>query len=458
MVAEVPSRDEATDQRAQGRDLAIRKGVWSGVFVRLFAILVSLVSVPIALDALGEAQYGALVLIAGLAALLPFADLGIGNGLVTALSRDKAADDVPTMARHATAAMVIATFASVVLLVLFLTTDPLVNWARLLGLGGQPFATDVDASVRVFAICFSIGIVGNMGFRILSGLQRTHIVNVWQLASPIVVLAGAWVGRVEGWSLPAFVAVLTGGPALVATIATLWVLMRAHPDLRPTVGALHRPTLVRLLRVSGLYLGLGVAAAVAFETDSLVLSWVLGPEAVTTYSVPLRVFSVVSILAAMALVPLWPAFSESLEAGDVQWARRTFQRSQRIAFLLGLVSSVVLAIMMEPILGVWVGGEVDPPTSLVVGLAVWTVLQVSMIPVSMLLNGAGVVGFQLVAASTMAVSNVILSVVLARGVGVAGPVWATVVAYTLCSVIPALWFISRRFDWRATDGGQGVPA
>ena len=87
--------------------------------------------------------------------------------------------------------------------------------------------------------------------------------------------------------------------------------------------------------------------------------------------------------------------------------------------------------------------------SLLVGFAVWAALFAFGNVVSMLLNAANVILFQLIAASLMALTSIILKIEFAHAFGVSGIIWGTVLAYGICSVVPTLLYLRhrRRIDW-----------
>ena len=66
--------------------------------------------------------------------------------------------------------------------------------------------------------------------------------------------------------------------------------------------------------------------ALAMNADYLVIAHVLGPESVTTFSVPARLFAQLGLLVSLVNLPLWPANGEALARGDVAWVRRITAR------------------------------------------------------------------------------------------------------------------------------------
>jgi O-antigen/teichoic acid export membrane protein len=429
------------------RRRAIRHGLASGLGTRAISIVLTLAAVPVVTGSLGQSQYGAFALVAGLSALLPFSDLGLGSGLVTALGQATGRDDERESRSLVSAALFGLVAVSAALLVVFLALSYWVDWAVVLGLGNQPFAPQVDSATEVFGVLFIVAMPFGLGTRILQGLQRTHVANYWQVLTAPLVLVGYVLVRAWDGGLTAFTAVAGGVPLVVGAACTTAVLAK-NAGLRPHRRALELVAARQLLRLSWLFLVLTLAVAVAFETDSLVISWVLGPDAVAVYSVTFRLFALVTLVAGLAFAPLWPAFAEALSRGDQAWAKRTLRRSVAWGAALSVPAVAALAVVAGPFISWWVGDQFVPPASLTVALAVWVCLVASQMPMVMLLNGAGVVRFQVVAATCMAVANVVLSILLARAVGVSGPVWGSVLAHTLCSGVPTLLYLRYRFTWR----------
>jgi Na+-driven multidrug efflux pump len=64
---------------------------------------------------------------------------------------------------------------------------------------------------------------------------------------------------------------------------------------------------------------------------------------------------------------------------------------------------------------------------------------------AMLLNGAQVMRFQVIVASTMAIANVVLSILLTQRIGVAGVVWGSVIAFSIFDFVPVVLYLPRLF-------------
>ena len=92
---------------------------------------------------------------------------------------------------------------------------------------------------------------------------------------------------------------------------------------------------------------LQVVAAVAYASDSFVIAQLLGAPAVAEYAVPERMFSLITMVLAMVLAPLWPAYGEAIARGDAAWVKRTLKRSILTAVGLAALCSFTLVLVGE---------------------------------------------------------------------------------------------------------------
>jgi O-antigen/teichoic acid export membrane protein len=145
----------------------------------------------------------------------------------------------------------------------------------------------------------------------------------------------------------------------------------------------------------------------------------------------------------MAFLPLWPAYGEAVARGDVPWLRRTVIRSTLAGIAISGVSSVLLLAFGNQVLRSWLGPVFDPPLALMLGMAIWAVLSTAGTSMAMLLNGATVIGFQVIVAITMATTSIVASIVLGQLFGLSGVIWGTVLAYVVCNAVPIVWYVPR---------------
>jgi O-antigen/teichoic acid export membrane protein len=244
------------------------------------------------------------------------------------------------------------------------------------------------------------------------------------------------------WLVLAFVGAPLGASVLNSIVFFGWL----RPDIAPSLIAVSRDAVTRVVHNGFLFLGLDIAGAVILASNSIFIAQVLGAEAVTQYSVPERMFSLITLITAMVLAPLWPAYAEAKARGDHGWVKRTLIRSLFIGVGFSALLASVLLFTGPLIIRLWVGDAVTASFLLLLGLALWKVIETGGIAAAMLQNSHDMMRFQLVTATLVAISVVPLKIMLLHTMGVSGVVWATIISYTMFAAVPT--FIFFRGWWK----------
>jgi O-antigen/teichoic acid export membrane protein len=98
--------------------------------VRILSLGLTLITVPLTLGYLGPERYGLWVTISSIVAFLGFADLGLGNGVLNAVTRSLALGDAEKARRQVSSAVGLLTVIVVVLVAAFAIAAPVVPWDR----------------------------------------------------------------------------------------------------------------------------------------------------------------------------------------------------------------------------------------------------------------------------------------------------------------------------------------
>ncbi|NHC46361.1 lipopolysaccharide biosynthesis protein [Motilibacter aurantiacus] len=454
-VTEEPLTAEA-EAAALGKERWRRIGlaVVGAAGFRLVTVAGSLVTVPFIHNVLDSEGYALFVLVTQLATLLVFSDLGLGNGLVSPLARAQAQGDREQVRRLVSTAWFLLLAVAAALALLLALVFPHVDWGGLLGAEG-PARDDAARAVAVFAALFLTAIPLALAQKVHLALQEGLQANLWQLAGALLGIALTVGCIVNSASVVGFVAAAFAGQTFSAAANCLWLWTR-RPWLRPALRLVRRETLGFLGRSGALFLVLGSAAAVAYQTDALVISHLLGAEQVTQYNFTQRVFNLPYMVVAFVMTPLWPAFGDALARADLAWARGTLRKAILLGAVVNVPAAVLLFLAGAPLIRAWTAEDpVSVPTSLLLAFAVWTLVTTFQGPYAMLLNGAHVVRFQVVCSVLMAAANVGLSIALTRALGVAGPVWGTVIAQLVFITVPSAVYVRRRL-WSPVSPAQSA--
>jgi O-antigen/teichoic acid export membrane protein len=438
----VPFDTTTEEGRSQERYRRAALTAIAGGGSRALSLGTMLISIPLALGYLGAERYGVAVTITALTNMLVFADFGLGNGLMNLVANAAGRDDETRVRRSISSAFFMLCGIAALLAVPLYALYRLVPWAPFMNVTDAS-GGDVATAVGVFMLCVLVSLPLGIVQRVQLAFQQGFVNSVWNGVGSVAALIGLIVVIQLHGSLPWVVLMLLAGPVIANALNWVSLFVVRRPDLQPRWSAASRTEGGRLARIGSLFFVLQLAVAFAYQADVVVATRVLGPTAATDYSVTLRLFLIVPTVVNLALLPLWPAYSESIARGDRAWIVRTLRSSVLIAATLSGLSSLVLVIFGRSILRAWTGTDLDAGLPLLVGMGLWAVLNNSFNAVAMLLNGASIMRFQVITALSMTVVSVTASIVGANLFGVAGIIWGTVLAYALCSAIPTLLYLPR---------------
>jgi O-antigen/teichoic acid export membrane protein len=423
----------ASDASGQDRSRRLVSGIVTAVASRGVGALAPLLLVPLTLSYLGTELYGLWMAATALTSMALFADLGLGNGLMTKLAPCYASGDTATARRFIATAYAALTVVAVGLCALLWAVSDVVPWASMFN------TADAGAARTVALVCltaFLVNIPLALVQRVQYAYQQVAQSNMWQATGSLwsVVLV---VAAVQAELSPTLVvAAAVAGPVLGNALNTAWAFGRQSRFLAPRPGDVDVASAGGLLRLGGQFFVLSIVTSLSLNVDNLVIAHVLGLGAVTEYSVPARLFTALGLLVTLVNLPLWPANGEALARGDVAWVRAVTRRMTLASGCAVLLPAVVLVLAGDLVLDVWVGGSVDTSPWLLVGLACWWLLLATASPRFMVQNAAGLVRPQLTGWVAFLVLSLPAKWVAAQHLGVAGIAFAGAAVY-LVTVWPA---------------------
>jgi len=439
LAVAAPALAQETVAITGGRVLTGTSVIENGTVVlrdgKIVSVGVMLVTVPLTLHYLGPERYGMWLIMSSFIGMLSFADLGIGNGVLNAVAAAHGRDDSAALREAISSGLVALLGIALVLAAAFAIAWPHIAWERLFNVTNPGAVAEAAPAMAVFAVCFLLAIPLGVVQRVQTGLQQGFVANLWQGAGSILSLVGvlAAIGAQAG--LPWLVLAFMGGPVLASVANTISYFVRS-PAITPSRHAVKRGAMREVVQTGALFLVLQLAAAIAYNVAPLVIAQTLGAAAVPQYSVPERLFALISMIVSMALQPLWPAYREAIMRGDSAWVRRTLKLSLKVATGVAAAMALPLVLLFPTILHLWVGSALAPPLALIIGLGVWKVIEAAGTALAMFLNGAQVVKVQVICSVVNAILCAGGIALLIGKFGISVVPWTTALAYTVSALLP----------------------
>ena len=428
----------ATGDHRRRRLIAVIQGAVTGFGNKIIGILVNFLSVPLTIGYLGPERYGIWITIGSLLAWLSLSDFGLGLGFNTAIATAVGRDRVDVVRQHiSTALAMLGSIAAAVGLVVLLL-GPWIDWSSVIGAKTPQAQAEVGpalaAAIIFWLLQFPLSVTG----RVLNAYQEGRLANYWgafgNLSSLVVLVI---VTQTQGGLV--WLVVAMSGTGLVVNIATaLWLFLYHKPFLVPHPRDISRTSLRMLGKVGGTFFLIQILSLLVFQTDNLIVAHYLGANHVPTYSVTYSLFNYCLIIQNMIFSYMWVAYTEAIARKDIAWVKRVFHITLAAGTLTTLGLSVALAFIAQPFISWWAGPAVVPPTTFVLWMAAWSVINGFTSPIACLLAAASHLRNQTIYSALACVVNVILTLTFVQTWGITGVIAATVVSYAIFICIPTL--------------------
>ncbi|MGI5215894.1 lipopolysaccharide biosynthesis protein [Plantactinospora sp. CA-290183] len=450
---------ETAEAAGPDRSRRLAAGIATAALSRGTGVLIPLVLIPVTLSYLGPDLYGLWMAVTALTAMAAFADLGLGNGLMTKLAPCYSTGDADRARRYVSSAYLVLTVISLATCALLWLLSGVVAWSSVLNASGTVTASDARAVALVCLTAFVLNIPLSLVIRVQYAYQQVGRSNIWQAVGSLSALPLALGAVHAGLSPVAVIAATVLGPVLVNAVNTGWTYARQMPEVGPRPGSVDPELARELLRLSGLFFVLTIVWSVAMNADSLIVAHALGLDAVTGYAVPARLFNLLGFLVVLVNLPLWPANGDALARGHLDWVRRTTRRMTVISAGTVLLPAVVLVSAGDRLLAAWLPVPLGGDRWLLGGLAAWLVVLAVTSPIAMVQNAAGVVRPQLAGVALYLVLSVLGKWYAATRYGFAAVPYVSVVTYTL-TVLPGTLYGYRQAlrAGSGRGGGRTIPS
>ena len=308
---------------------------------------------------------------------------------------------------------------------------------------------EAGPATAVLLVCTALNMPLGTVARVQMGYQQAFITDMWKATGSVLGLTGVLVSIHFGAGLPWLVLSFAGSGVLVMGINCIVEFGFRRPELRPMLSLFSASTSVRLGSIGFLFFIQQVCGLVYYVADNIVIARLLGPVEVGRFSMVQKLFSA-GLVAPLFLNPLWPAFGEAISRGDFCWARKALRRVQVSSLAIGGVFGLGLLAVSGPLLNRWMGKQAHSLGAVCVAFALW-VVSGYVAGMNSALNHPGMMVRHLWLFGASAFAALFLKIQLAPRYGIAGVVWATLIAYGVIYFIPVALLAETSFSLVSLD-------
>lgn len=418
------------------RSVKARKNIMLSFGIKGVSILIGFIYVPLLINYLGTFEYGIWITLGSIVGWINYFDIGLGNGL-----RNRFAEAIARGERKLAGVYVSTTYAALsmifgIFFVVFLVVNPFLNWSVILN-GPQELRSELSILVVLTVGFFLLRFIFRLISIIIMADQRPALSNTFDPLSNVVALGAILVlMKTTPPSLLYIGIALGSAPVVVLLAASLYFFNRDYKEFRPTFKQVNFKYFKDLAGLGVQFFVIQITVVVIMSTNNLIISQVVGPEAVTSYNVAYKYFGLISMGFVIITNTYWSAFTEAYVKKDFEWIKRVMHSLIRIWVIIVLLIVVMLAVS-APFYKIWVGEKVFVPFILSAFTALFVVVYVWYSIFVYFINGTGKIKLQLITSVIVAALNIPLSIFLSRnlGMGAAGVILGSCITYLPGSIL-----------------------
>jgi O-antigen/teichoic acid export membrane protein len=413
----VNTREDARTWGGEDRQLTL---VTRNLSTRYLAIgvdgVIGLMLMPFNVSHLGQSAYGLWALTTSITMYFSVLDLGYGGSLVKFVAQYRAWRDRQALNEILSTMFVVFT---VVGLVTFLVTAGIAwQFGRLFSVTGDQVRTGQHLLLvtgSYIAFRFAASIFGAVVF----GFQRFYLNNLISVASSIVIAVVNVLVLNGGADLVTLVIATTSVRVLTlgAFVTTGYLV---YPGLQVTPRLFRRSRLREVTGFSIYILVLDWSAKLNYSTDALVIGAMLNTSAVAVWTVGQRIAQICQQLTIQLSGSLFPFVVDSAAAGRGDRLGAVLMHGTSLSLAFAVPVCTVLSILAGPVVQAWMGPNFHASAVVLQLLLAIVLVRVANATANMILKGTGQHRLLAFTNAGTAITNILLSIVLIRPMGLAG--------------------------------------
>lgn len=428
-----------SDGRSLERSRNIALTAITAMLAKIIATIVPLVTVRLTLSYLGEEVYGLWSAVTSFFTMFAFADLGLGSGLQTELSRASAMEDDTVCKKLVSSTYIMLLGVSSVLTVGFLLIFPFVDWAELVNAETKKTIGLAGGVVLAIVIARFINIPLALIQRTQMAMQEGYRSNLWQCSGNVFSLV--FVILITVFNLGELT-MIWASSMIVVIVALLNMIVYfkfQRPNLCPKIKYFDKTLSRKLLSTGITFFVLSIFTSISLSIDNFIVAKVCSLPEVTPYSVMYKIVSLIAVVSAMLSTPMWSANGEALKRGEYKWVKSSTKRVMLISLALSVAASVGVFLLIKPAMYILSDNTLVPDYMLLLPMCIMQIVISVTNPYFMVLNAGRIVKFQIITYFIYAAVTLPLKFVLGNRFGVIALSWVGVLAYIILLTIPTVY-------------------
>jgi O-antigen/teichoic acid export membrane protein len=419
------------------RSARLKKNIINSFLIRSLSVSINLLIVSLSLKYVDPIQYGIWLTLTSIISWFTYFDFGMGNGLRNKLATAIAFEEYDKAKKYVSTTYAIFTIIAISVFVLFCFVNPYIDWTHILNIPST-VGDDIHLVLMVLLGSLCIQFVVQLINTVLNSLQETARAEFITLLGQVGMLITLIILKytVNG-SLKILIIALNIAPLTIVFLASLLHYNRKHNLIAPSIKSIDFSYAKSILNVGGAFFLIQIGSLILFQTDNIIITRILGPEAVTKFNVTYKLYSIIIVVFSIIAAPYWSAFTEAWAKKDYQWINRSIKRLREVWMFTSFVIVPVFFALAKFLFKIWLPENIVINLSLSVSMAVYVICSTCLSFNCYFLYGISKLRVLLILYVLVTVTNVPLGIVMGKLLGIEGVILANVIAFILMNIV--LW-------------------
>ncbi|MDX8335951.1 lipopolysaccharide biosynthesis protein [Candidatus Cetobacterium colombiensis] len=409
----------------ENRGIILRKHLSLGFIYKILGMGLSYISVPLFLEYLGEKDYGLWMVIFSTISWIFMFDLGIGNGLKNKLTQCLVEKNILEAKKYITTGYIVLSVIALVIFIVGFLGIQIFNIKNLLSLDNYNEYFLKKLILIVFVITILNFIVGLYKIFYIAEHNST-IGNFSNLLFQSFFLCLLIILKKINLISLINIGIIYPGINLIIGIFFTVKYFKKHKELIPKFQYFDKEKIKSIGGTGIEFFIIQISMLIILTTDNLIITKLLGVEAVTPYNIISKLFQSFLVLSGIILMPLWTLFLDAYLKKDKKWILKTLKKLNILYLILCI--GILITIFLTPLITkIWLQKTIEFPKYLILFWGMFILIRVYGDIYMYFVNGIGKIRLQTILYVIGAIVNVPLSIYFVKNfnLGSSGVILAT---------------------------------
>ncbi len=414
------------------RSGSVKKNILYSLLLKAVSVCLSFLLLPLTICYLKEVEYGIWVTLFSVMNWVNMLDMGIGFGLRNKLAEAVSVNDKTKIKGYISTSIFTMLCAGTVMMVVFVVGIQYISFQSVFNTTAikEVYLYKYTLWTGIFVIASFVLSIINQFYYAYQKAAVTGIISL--LHNCIMLLIVYFLTLQPDHDLLYFI--FSFGIATICSKLVFFIKFYYNNlELLPSFSYVNKRYFNDITTLGFQFFIVQITALIMFSTSNIIITQKLGPEAVRTYDVLFKIFSIITMVHGIVCTPLWSAYTDAWIKKDYIWLKRAIKK---MVYLMGpiAVGTALIYIFLPNIIDIWIRTDIEYDSVLAVAMSGFIIISCWNNIWAYFLNGVGLVALQIWTGGLAAISVVPLSWFLMDYLDSAGMIVAMDVCLLCCGI------------------------